>query len=74
MNHHESSVPSPAQSRPTGGVQDLTDQTTLRLAAQAAFLQAFAENLVEPECSVEEVLHSKKIGETDFGWRAGLRW
>ena len=50
------------------------DAGVLKLAAQAAFLQAFAEGLAEPqEQPIEEVLPEKPRGEIDFGWRAGLR-
>jgi len=71
MNSQESSNPSTSSPLQSVG---LTDESALKLAAQAAFLQSFAENLIEPEFSVDEVMPRKKTGESDFGWRAGLRW
>jgi hypothetical protein len=50
------------------------DQAVLKLAAQAAFLQAFAENVVDEERSIEELAPRAGGGEIDFGWRAGLDW
>ena len=45
-----------------------------KLTAQAAFLQAFAENVAEEERPIEEVAPKSRGGEIDFGWRAGLSW
>ena len=53
---------------------DPLDEAVLKLAAQAAFLQAFAENVVDEERPVEEALRQRGAGEIDFGWRAGLQW
>lgn len=59
-----------------GGIlaPDSLDDAVLKLAAQAAFLQAFAENVIEEERPVEEVAPQRSGGEIDFGWRAGLSW
>ena len=54
---------------------DPLDEAVLQLAAQAAFLQAFAETLIEEEeRPVEEVLMQRGAGGTDFGWRAASQW
>lgn len=54
---------------------DPLDAAVLQLAAQAAFLQAFAEKLIEPEeRPVEEVLMQHATGGANFGWRAGSQW
>ena len=47
---------------------DPLDASVVRLAAQAAFLQAFAEGLAEgiEERPVEEVLSERARGETAF--------
>jgi len=53
---------------------DALDEAVCKLAAQAAFLQAFAENVIEEERPIEEVAPKRDGGEIDFGWRAGLNW
>jgi len=50
------------------------DEAVIRLAAQAAFLQSFAEHVIEEERPVEEFASRERGGEIDFGWRAGLHW
>ena len=52
---------------------DPLDEAVLQLATQAAFLQAFAENVIDEERPVEEALRQRGAGENDFGWRAGLQ-
>jgi hypothetical protein len=52
---------------------DPLDKAVLQLATQAAFLQAFAENVIDEERPVEEALQQRGAGENDFGWRAGLQ-
>jgi hypothetical protein len=58
--------------KPDTAPVDPFDGAVLELAAQAAFLQAFAEGLAEDERPIEEVAEMKGRGEADFGWRAEL--
>ena len=53
---------------------DTLEEAMKKLTAQAAFLQAFAENVAEEERPIEEVAPKSRGGEIDFGWRAGLSW
>ena len=53
---------------------DTLEEAMKKLTAQAAFLQAFAENVAEEERPIEEVAPKARGGEIDFGWRAGLSW
>jgi hypothetical protein len=81
-NHSANSPadPPPPAAEPSAGLSveishsDGIDEAVIKLAAQAAFLQAFAENVIDEERPIEEIAPRARGGEIDFGWRAGLHW
>lgn len=68
------SKPAEASMLPNLSPDEALDEAVVKLAAQAAFLQAFAENVIDEERPIEEVAPKPRGGEIDFGWRAGLSW
>ena len=68
------SIESPAGLSVEISASDGVDEAVIKLAAQAAFLQAFAENVINEERPIEEIAPRARGGEIDFGWRAGLHW
>ena len=65
---------SPSIQSPPNQDSEPIDGAVLKLATEAAFLQAFADNLADLTVPVEKVAPAKSEGEIDFGWRAGLRF